>query len=299
MRTGVMILPEKRWSESVKRWTQADELGFDSGWTYDHLWWRSLRDLPWFSAFPFLSAAACATQRIRLGTMVTSPNFRHPVVTAKDAITIDDISGGRFTLGIGAGSADAGDAAVIDSTPLPAASRAARFAEFTELMDELLRKPVTDFRGRFFTVNEARNIPGCVQRPRLPLAIAAAGPKTLEVAARYGDAWVTVGPTQWAKTLSMSDGLAVVRRQLDELRRACDRVGRDIAEIERIFVPTPMSGCDPAESAGSFLRIAAAYAAIEMTHIVIHWPRPEGIYAGSMATFHRIAEEALPQVGEL
>ncbi len=299
MRTGVMILPEKRWSESMKQWAQADELGFDSGWTYDHLWWRSLRESPWFSAFPLLSAAACITHKIRLGTMVTSPNFRHPVVTAKEAITIDDISGGRFTLGIGAGSADAGDAAVIDSTPLPAAPRAARFAEYTELMDKLLRNPVTDFRGRFFTVNQARNIPGCVQRPRLPLAIAAAGPKTLEVTARYGDAWVTIGPTQWAKALSMSDGLAVVRRQLDELRRACDLIGRDIAEIQRIFVPTPMSGCDPAESLESFLRVAEAYAAIGITYIVIHWPRLQGIYAGSMATFHRIANKALPQVAEL
>ncbi|WP_410658133.1 LLM class flavin-dependent oxidoreductase [Amycolatopsis sp. lyj-112] len=299
MRTGVMILPESRWSESVKRWSRADELGFDSGWTYDHLWWRSLRDLPWFSAFPFLTAAACATQRIRLGTLVTSPNFRHPVVTAKDAITLDDVSGGRFTLGIGAGAADAGDGAVIGQKTLSARDRAARFAEFTELTDKLLRQPVTDFRGRFFTVNEARNTPGCVQRPRLPLAIAAAGPKTLDLAARYGDAWVTIGPTEWTKTLSMEDGLAVVARQFDELRRACDRAGRDVDEIDRIFVPTPLSGCDPLESVGSYLRIAEAFAAIGMTHVVIHWPRPEGIYAGSMDTLHRIAAEGLPQVAGL
>jgi alkanesulfonate monooxygenase SsuD/methylene tetrahydromethanopterin reductase-like flavin-dependent oxidoreductase (luciferase family) len=299
MRTGVMILPETRWSESVKRWSQSDELGFDSGWTYDHLWWRSLRDLPWFSAFPFLTAAACATRRIRLGTMVTSPNFREPVVTAKDAITLDDVSGGRFTLGIGAGAVDAGDGAVIGRAPLPARDRVARFAEFTELMDKLLRQPVTDFSGRFFTVNEARNTPGCVQRPRLPLAVAAAGPKTLDLAARHGDAWVTIGPTAWTRTLSMKDGLAVVAGQLDALKRACDRAGRDVGEIDRIFVPTPLSGCDPLESVGSYLRIAEACAEIGMTHVVVHWPRPEGIYAGSMDTFHRIAADGLPQVAEL
>src|SRR5712692_4007145 len=102
MRLGVVILPELPWSRAATLWRRAEELGFDHAWTYDHLAWRSLRDDPWFGAIPTLTAAAVATGRIRLGTLVASPTFRHPVPFAKELITINDICGGRFTLGIGA-----------------------------------------------------------------------------------------------------------------------------------------------------------------------------------------------------
>src|SRR5436189_4408819 len=103
MRRGVLILPEFRWSTAEPPWRRADELGFDHAWTYDHLAWRSLRDTTWFGAIPTLTAAAGVTARIRLGPLVASPNFRHPVVFAKELITLDDVAGGRLTLGLGAG----------------------------------------------------------------------------------------------------------------------------------------------------------------------------------------------------
>src|SRR5436190_22663703 len=76
MRRGVLILPEFRWSTAEPPWRRADELGFDHAWTYDHLAWRSLRDSTWFGAIPTLTAAAMATQRIRLGPLVASPYAR-------------------------------------------------------------------------------------------------------------------------------------------------------------------------------------------------------------------------------
>src|SRR6185312_13272512 len=103
MRVGIIILPDQRWSEASRRWRLAEEYGFDSAWTYDHLGWRDLVDGPWFDAVPVLTAAALATSRIRLGTMVASPNFRHPVHFAREVIALDDIAGGRLTLGLGAG----------------------------------------------------------------------------------------------------------------------------------------------------------------------------------------------------
>ena len=99
----MVILPERSWAEARPRWEQAEALGFDHAWTYDHLTWRSFRDQPWFGALPTLTAAALVTERIRLGPLVASPNFRHPVPFAKELVTLDDISGGRLTLGIGAG----------------------------------------------------------------------------------------------------------------------------------------------------------------------------------------------------
>ncbi len=90
MRLSTVILPVRRWSEGGReRWRRAEELGFHAAYTYDHLSWRvPFRDGPWFGAVPTLTAAAATTSRLRLGTMVTSPNFRHPVPLAKELITL-------------------------------------------------------------------------------------------------------------------------------------------------------------------------------------------------------------------
>ncbi len=89
MRFGVVILPDRRWTEVVRLWRHVEELGFDHACSYDHLSWRSLRDEAWFGAVPTLAAAALATSRVRLGTLVASPNFRHPVPFAKELVTLD------------------------------------------------------------------------------------------------------------------------------------------------------------------------------------------------------------------
>lgn len=103
LRLSTVILPIRRWHDGGRAlWVRAEELGFHAAYTYDHLAWRTFRDGPWFGAVPTLTAAAAATERLRLGTLVTSPNFRHPVTLAKDLITLDDVSAGRITLGIGA-----------------------------------------------------------------------------------------------------------------------------------------------------------------------------------------------------
>src|SRR4029077_2810973 len=98
-----VILPDSPWSSARDRWKRAEELGFDHAWTYDHLAWRTLRDSTWFGAIPTLTAAAGVTRRMRLGPLVASPNFRHPVSFAKELISLDDVAAGRFTLGLGAG----------------------------------------------------------------------------------------------------------------------------------------------------------------------------------------------------
>ena len=104
MRLGVVILPDQRWEDAREKWQRAETLGFDHVWTYDHVVWDGLPDSPWFGSVPTLAAASAVTERIRLGTLVASPNFRHPVPFARELMTLDDISGGRLTLGVGAGS---------------------------------------------------------------------------------------------------------------------------------------------------------------------------------------------------
>src|SRR5438309_11291362 len=136
MRLSTVILPVHRWSNAREVWSRAEELGFHAAYTYDHLSWRSFRDGPWFGAVPTLTAAAGVTSRLRLGTLVTSPNFRHPVTLAKELITLDDVSGGRITLGIGAGG-NGFDATALGQEPWTPRERADRFGEFVPLLDRL------------------------------------------------------------------------------------------------------------------------------------------------------------------
>jgi len=286
VRLGVVILPEQRWELARSAWRGAEEFGFDHAWTYDHLAWRSLRDSAWFGTLTTLAAAATATTRIRLGTLVTSPNFRHPVVLAKEAMTLDDLSGGRFTLGIGAGALG-WDAAMLGDPPLSGPERAARFEEFVELLDALLREPRTSFDGRFYSAVEARSLPGCVQAPRVPFAIAATGPRGMHLAARFGQTWVTTGDRRQGEVLQAEDGAAVVKQQMQLLDNICLDMGRDPATIGRLVLIGP--GLEPGlASLDAFRRTRDRYEEIGVTDLVVHWPRSTEPYFGSVKVLEEI-----------
>src|SRR5690242_7093990 len=147
LRLSTVILPYRRWSEGGRAaWQRAEELGFHTAYTYDHLSWRTFRDEPWFGAVPTLTAAAAAIERIRLGTLVTSPNFRHPVTLAKELVTMDDVSGGRLTVGIGAGGVGF-DATAMGQQAWSPKERTERFEEFLPLLDRLLTQDATTEAG--------------------------------------------------------------------------------------------------------------------------------------------------------
>jgi alkanesulfonate monooxygenase SsuD/methylene tetrahydromethanopterin reductase-like flavin-dependent oxidoreductase (luciferase family) len=286
LRFGVVILPEWRWSDAAAVWRHADNLRFDHAWTYDHLAWRTMRDEAWFGAIPTLTAAAAVTSRLRLGTLVASITFRHPVPFAKELVTLDDISGGRLTLGIGAGGSGF-DAAMLGEAVWPARERGERFVEFVELLDRLLRNPAVSYAGRYYRAVEARTYPGCVQQPRVPLAIAATGPTGLALAARLADLWVTTGPRASPTPLAPKEGTAAVRAQMARLDDACAAAGRDPRTLRRLVLTGPE--LDPSlSSVGAFEDGAAAYAAIGVTDYVVHWPRPSGPFAADQDTFEHI-----------
>jgi alkanesulfonate monooxygenase SsuD/methylene tetrahydromethanopterin reductase-like flavin-dependent oxidoreductase (luciferase family) len=286
VRLGVVILPEHRWNSARDIWRRAEELGFDHAWTYDHLAWRSLRDTTWFGAIPTLTAAAGVTQRIRLGPLVASPNFRHPVSFAKELISLDDVAGGRLTLGLGAGG-EGWDATMLGQDPWSRRERTDRFAEFVDLTDRLLREPETSFSGRFYAADGARTYPGCVQQPRVPFAIAAAGPRGMQLAATYADAWVTTGDRWTDDLLEPEQGAAFVRAQMDRLDDACVAIGRDPASVARLV----LSGIslDPGlASETAFEATLGAYADAGVTDWVVHWPRAAAPFAGDIGSFERI-----------
>ena len=168
LRLSTVILPYLRWHEGGRAvWQRAEQLGFHTAFTYDHLSWRTFRDGPWFGAVPTLTAAAAVTDHLRLGTLVTSPNFRHPVTLAKELISLDDISNGRITLGVGAGGTGF-DATALGQEPWTPRERADRLAEFVPQLDRLLTEDAVSYEGDFYSAHEVRNIPGCVQRPGCP-----------------------------------------------------------------------------------------------------------------------------------
>ncbi len=298
MRLSTVILPDRRWSEGGREsWQRAEELGFHTAYTYDHLSWRTFRDGPWFGAIPTLTAAAGATSRLRLGTLVTSPNFRHPVTLAKELISLDDISGGRVTLGIGAGGSGFDATALLGSgqEPWTPRERADRFAEFVPLLDRLLTEDVVTHEGAHYSAQEVRNIPGCVQRPRLPFAVAATGPRGMRLAARYGQAWVTTGDPKLAESGTSEQSRAAIAGQIERLGTLCAEAGRDVAELPKVLL-TGFAPDRPLDSFDAFVEFAGAHAELGIDEIVLHWPIADSIFEADVAVFEKIATEGLAQL---
>ncbi|MFI6525053.1 LLM class flavin-dependent oxidoreductase [Streptomyces uncialis] len=297
MRLSTVILPVDRWHEGGRgKWCRAEELGFHTAYTYDHLSWRTFRDGPWFGALPTLTAAATVTERMRLGTLVTSPNFRHPVTLAKELISLDDISGGRITLGIGAGGSGF-DATVLGQEAWTPRERADRFAEFVPLLDRLLTEDSVSAEGTHYSALEARDIPGCVQRPRLPFAVAATGPRGMRLAARHGQAWVTTGDPKLFETGTPEQSRQAVAAQIARLGKACAELGRDVDEVEKVLLTgfTPDRNT-PLGSVDAFVDFAGRHQALGITEIVLHMPIPDSDFATDPAMFERIAVEAPAQL---
>jgi alkanesulfonate monooxygenase SsuD/methylene tetrahydromethanopterin reductase-like flavin-dependent oxidoreductase (luciferase family) len=293
MRLSTVILPIYRWAEGRKVWEEAEELGFHAAYTYDHLSWRvPFRDRTWFGAIPTLTAAAAVTERIRLGTLVTSPNFRHPVTLAKELISLDDVSGGRVTLGIGAGGTGF-DAVVLGQEPWSPRERADRFAEFVALLDRLLTEPAVSARGTYYSAVEARTVPGCVQTPRLPFAVAATGSRGMRLAARYGQAWVTTGDPALYETGTPEQSLAAIRGQVERLDAALGEAGREASGLRRVLLTgfTPDRGT-PFESVDAFTDFAGRHAEAGIEEIVLHWPIPDTDFGYDQEVFERIVTEA-------
>ncbi|MEU9129265.1 LLM class flavin-dependent oxidoreductase [Kitasatospora sp. NPDC048540] len=295
MRLSTVILPIHRWGEGQKIWRRAEDLGFHAAYTYDHLSWRSFREEPWFGAVPTLTAAATATERIRLGTLVTSPNFRHPVTLAKELLTVDDISDGRLTVGIGVGGVGF-DATAMGQEAWSPKERADRFGEFLPLLDQLLTEDSTTSEGRYYSAVEARNIPGCVQRPRVPFYVAATGPRGLKLAAQYGQGWVTYGDPRGPADVPVDQAPAVIAGQLAKLAAACEERGRDVAELEKVLLQGSTAE-RPLASLDAFVDWAGTYQEMGITELVVHWPVPDSIFANDLAVFERIATEGLAQLG--
>jgi alkanesulfonate monooxygenase SsuD/methylene tetrahydromethanopterin reductase-like flavin-dependent oxidoreductase (luciferase family) len=290
VRLGLVILPSDRWAEARSQWEWADRSGFHTAWTYDHVRWGGMPDGPWHAAVPVLAAAATVTGRIRLGTLVATPNFRHPVTLARDALALDDLSTGRLDLGLGPGSGGP-DSTALGQEPWAPPERLARFEEFLQVLQPIVDgEPTarTTVRTAHYAATEAPSTPGAFQRP-LPLTIAAGGPKGLRLAALYGHDWVTVGPTGGVRG-TPETVFEAVTRQLPLLSEACRAAGRDPSAIGRVLLWTPT---EPVlTSLDQFDELVGPVAERGFDQVVLHHPAQTGPYGGDVKVFERIAERS-------
>ncbi|WP_405496499.1 LLM class F420-dependent oxidoreductase [Nocardia sp. NBC_00511] len=199
----------------------ADESGFETVWAADHfIPFLPSRDYI-FESWTTLTALARDTGRIRIGQMVTGNNYRNPALQAKMASTLDVISRGRLTFGIGAGWYE-GEYAAYGYPLADAPTRLRQLGEAVRIIRSMWTEPTTTFEGSHYRVHEALNDPKGVQRPHIPLLIGGSGEKvTLKLVARYADACnVQVSPQELVRKYGI-------------LEKHCETVGRDYTSILR------------------------------------------------------------------
>lgn len=286
MRIDTVMWPDGPWPAVRAEWRHAERIGVHAGWIYDHLHWLDHR--PWHEAYTSLAAVAASTSRIGMGTMVTSANFRHPVTTAKAAFTLNDISGGRFTLGIGAGGASgSGDADALGGAPRSTGERSSRFAEFVGLTHSLLsRDSTTDASGTHFRAHAVAVGADGTPATRPPLAVAATGRRGMALAARYADRWLTQDicqdPARYAGSAHSE-----VARQLALLDEACAAAGRDPLDLPRVCV-LGYGSERPLDSVEAFRDCAGRYGELGIGTLAVLWPRGAGA-AARLAVLEAVA----------
>src|SRR4051812_20522738 len=235
LRVGIQLPEverEVRWPEYREMAVRAEAAGFDTLWLGDHLLyrWPDRESRGLWEVWTMLAGLAAATSRIKLGPLVASTAFHAPAMLAKLAATVDEISGGRLILGLGAGWNET----EFGAFGFPYDHRIDRFEEAFMIVRRLLDGERVDLEGRHYQVRGAELLP----RPRPggpPLLIGSIGPRMLRITMPHVDAW----NVWYSDTGNTPDGLEPLLRQVDE---ACREVGRDPAEVERtvaVYVQLP------------------------------------------------------------
>jgi alkanesulfonate monooxygenase SsuD/methylene tetrahydromethanopterin reductase-like flavin-dependent oxidoreductase (luciferase family) len=227
---------EVRWPELLDMIRTIEDLGFDSIWLGEHLLYR-WPDWPprgpW-EAWTELAAIAAITSRVEFGPLVACTNFHNPALLAKQAVTIDEISGGRFVLGLGAGWNET----EFRAFGLPFDHRVDRFEEAYTIIRGLLQDGAVDFEGRFYQARDCELLPRGPRAAGPPLLIGSNGPRMLRITMATAHAW-----NSWFSDFgNRPDGIGRLRDVVDA---ACLDVGRDPADIDRtvaVMVHLPGGG---------------------------------------------------------
>ncbi len=212
-----------KWVEIAAMARRAEEVGFDSFWLPDHLLFRFPQVHPQgaWDVWSLLAALAATTQTLEIGPLVACSSFRNPALVAKMADTIDEISGGRLILGLGAGWHEPEYTAF----GFPYDHRVSRFAEAIQIITALLRTGQVDFQGAYYTARDCELRPRGPRPAGPPILVGGSGPRMLRISARYGDAW----------NADRQNDVAAVQELNARVDQACHDVGRDPASLARII----------------------------------------------------------------
>jgi probable F420-dependent oxidoreductase len=264
-----------RWSLLRDLALAAEESLLDSVWCADHVLFRHDEDDGTtdgiHEAWTVLSAVAAITSRVEMGPLVLCVPFRNPALTAKMATTLDEVSGGRLTLGLGCGWHQP----EFDAFGYEFDHRVSQFAEALEIIGPMLRAGSATFAGRWQHAADARLVPPGPRPDGLPILIAGKGPRMLELVARHADAWNAA----WYGHPDQADEL---RERLARLDEALDAAGRARDSLERtagVFVAVAPGDDDrPDEAIGGSVEevgeALAGYADLGISHLIVHvWPR--------------------------
>jgi len=279
---GLVLPMEESWTDgATPRWTEirdlavrAEEIGFDTVWVPDELLWRPAdgETRGWWECVAMAGAVAAATSRVKVGTWILSALHRNPGITAKAVETLDEISGGRFVLGLGSGHAGR----QAHTFGLPEDRVFSRFEEAIEIIVPLLRTGRAEFEGSFHAARDLEQRPVGPRPGRIPIMIGAKGLKMLGVAARHADIW------SWY--VEERSDLDEFGPRLAAFEKACVDIGRDPSTLGKsagiIVEPTSFTGA--AEVLGTPIRGSAEeiadgfrkFAAGGFTQLeLLLWPR--------------------------
>ena len=295
VRFQVLCLPNVPWDILRERFVRLEQLGFDVASLPDHFvdWTNS--PSPWFESWTALTGLAAATTTIRIATCVTQIPFRNPAMFARQALTLDHVSGGRLEIGLGTGLVGDPSYAMVGIPDWEPKERVARLGEYLEMVDGLLRDEVTTFDGAFYSAAGAIMNPRPVQSPRPPIAVAALGPAMLRHAARHADIWSSLSFHE-----SFAEQVDETRGRVTLMSDVCAAVGRDPASLRRSYTmydarARPRGGVyDYYESVDRFEEMASRILDLGIDELVLYYPPDER----QLPTFERIATDVLPRLRE-
>ncbi len=291
LRFQVLVIPNVPWSEYLDRFLRLEALGLDVAAVPDHFCDWGNPTGPWHEAWTGLAAIAARTSTIRLTTCVAQMPLRNPAMLAHQAVTVDQISGGRLELGIGTGLTIDPSYDMIGVPNWSTGERVARFAEYVELLDHLLAETITMYHGTYYQANGAVMNPSSVQRPRLPIMVAALGPQMMRHAATHADIWNSL-----SFAADFDEQLAELADRCMTMDELCVDVGRDPTTLRRsytMFDPKARASGGAIsyyESDDVFVEMVRQVTDLGITEVSLYYPAVDA----QLPAFERIATEVLP-----
>jgi alkanesulfonate monooxygenase SsuD/methylene tetrahydromethanopterin reductase-like flavin-dependent oxidoreductase (luciferase family) len=267
---GLFLPANRPWSELRPMAELAEAVGFDSLWLMDHLIFRRPTGTEGvWECWTLLSSLAAATSKVELGTLVLCSPFRNPALLARMADTLEDVSGGRLILGLGAGWHEP----EFTAFGYPFDYRASRFEEAFAIVRGLLRDGRVDVDGRFYQARDCELLPRGPRPNGPPILIGTSGERMLRLTAEHADMW----NGSWFKAAA---DVAPRRAKVDA---ACAAVGRDPSTLGRtagVRIDLPghtgkgiMAAGAPCDSPAQVADLLRGFAAEGISHLQV-WPDP-------------------------